>query len=148
MSVQGKVVAITGTSSGIGRTVAEVFAERGALVVGCARRTDKGQALEEKIRAAGGQFSFVTTDVTKKEECDRFVDAVVEQHGRIDVLINNAGGSKGAVTDTLTEAGIVWSTAEQMGEFEVKGVKIAMLSYWHLRDRMERMYTYVPAKIA
>ncbi len=104
MSVQGKVVAITGTSSGIGRTVAEVFAERGALVVGCARRTDKGQALEEKIRAAGGQFSFVTTDVTKKEECDRFVDAVVEKHGRIDVLINNAGGSKWAVTDTLTEA--------------------------------------------
>ncbi len=51
-------------------------------------------------------------------------------------------------TDTLTEAGIVWSTAEQMGEFEVKGVKIAMLSYWHLRERMERMYTEVPAKIA
>lgn len=104
MSVEGKVVAITGTSTGIGRTVAEVFAERGALVVGCARRTDKGKVVEEKIRANGGKFTFVTTDVTKKDECARFIDTAVEKYGKIDVLINNAGAGKWTPTEIVDEA--------------------------------------------
>ncbi len=51
-------------------------------------------------------------------------------------------------TDTLDQAGIVWSTADRMGEYETKGVKIAMLSYWQLRERMDRMFVDIPAKIA
>ena len=104
MSVEGKVVAITGTTSGIGRTVAEVFAERGARVVGCGRRAEKGSVVEERIGAAGGTFTFVTADVTDEEDCNRFVDSAIERHGRIDVLINNAGGSEWAVTETLPAA--------------------------------------------
>ena len=92
MSVAGKVVAITGTSGGIGRTLAEVFAERGAMVVGCARSAEKGRKVEERIRASGGEFTFVEADVTSQEDCTRFVDTAVERHGAIDVLINNAGG--------------------------------------------------------
>lgn len=93
MSLSGKVVAITGTTAGIGRTVAEVFAERGALVVGCGRRTEKGEAVAQRIRVHGGAFTFITADLTVRDDCIRFVDAVVEQHGKIDVLINNAGGN-------------------------------------------------------
>lgn len=51
-------------------------------------------------------------------------------------------------TDTLTNAGIVFSTAEQVGEYETKGVKIAMLSYWQLRERMDSMFVDIPARIA
>ncbi len=51
-------------------------------------------------------------------------------------------------TDTLTNAGIVWSTADHMGEFETKGIKIAMLSYWQLRERMDSMFVDIPRKIA
>jgi NAD(P)-dependent dehydrogenase (short-subunit alcohol dehydrogenase family) len=101
LSVEGKVVAVTGTTAGIGRTVAEVFAERGALVVGCGRRAEKGSAVADKITAQGGAFTFVTADVTDEADCIRFVDAAVAQHGRIDVLINNAGGSEFVPTGTL-----------------------------------------------
>lgn len=93
MSVTGKVVAVTGVTAGIGRTVARVFAERGCKVVGCGRRQDRGRSLSDKIRESGGQFTFVPADVTSRDECRRFVDSAVEEHGRIDVLINNAGGS-------------------------------------------------------
>jgi NAD(P)-dependent dehydrogenase (short-subunit alcohol dehydrogenase family) len=101
MSVEGKVVAITGTTTGIGRTAADVFAERGALVIGCGRRAEKGRAVEDKIVTAGGAFTFVTADVTDETDCNRFVDTAIERHGRIDVLINNAGGTEWAVTETL-----------------------------------------------
>jgi NAD(P)-dependent dehydrogenase (short-subunit alcohol dehydrogenase family) len=104
LSLEGKVVAITGTTTGIGRTVAEVFAERGALVVGCGRREEKGRAVADKIAAEGGTFTFVTADVTEEQDCNRFVDTAIERHGRIDVLINNAGGSEWAVTETLAAA--------------------------------------------
>jgi NAD(P)-dependent dehydrogenase (short-subunit alcohol dehydrogenase family) len=105
MGIEGKVVAITGVSGGIGRTLAEVFAERGALVVGCARSADKGRKLEERIRAGGGVCTFVEADVTRQSDCYRFIDAAVDKHGRIDVLINNAGGSeKWFPTDEVPEA--------------------------------------------
>jgi NAD(P)-dependent dehydrogenase (short-subunit alcohol dehydrogenase family) len=79
-------------TAGIGRTVAEVFAERKCMVVGCGRRQDRGAKVQEAVRSAGGVFRFVAADVTVREDCRRFVEAVVAEHGRIDVLINNAGG--------------------------------------------------------
>jgi NAD(P)-dependent dehydrogenase (short-subunit alcohol dehydrogenase family) len=91
VSVDGKVVAITGVTAGIGRTTAEVFAARGAIVVGCGRREDRGRKVEADIADAGGTCTFVPADVTSPSDCRRFVDAAVDEHGRIDVLINNAG---------------------------------------------------------
>jgi NAD(P)-dependent dehydrogenase (short-subunit alcohol dehydrogenase family) len=93
VTVEGKVVAITGVTAGIGRTVAEVFAARGAAVVGCGRREDRGRKIEAEVRRSGATFTFVTADVTAPGDCRAFVDAAVDEHGRIDVLINNAGGS-------------------------------------------------------
>lgn len=91
MSVQDKVVAVTGASSGVGKAIALVFAERGAKVVGCARG-ESGKQLESEIVASGGQFDFVQADVTSPADCRRLIDRTIELHGRIDVLINNAGG--------------------------------------------------------
>ncbi len=104
MSVSGKVVAITGVTAGIGRTAAEVFAQRGGLVVGCGRTEERGRKLEKAIRGSGASFTFVPTDVTVRQECRRFVDQVVSEHGRVDVLINNAGGGGFSTsTDELSE---------------------------------------------
>ncbi len=91
MSVNDKVVVVTGTSTGVGRTISLVFASRGAIVVGCAR-SEQGRALEDEVAAAGGRFDFVQADVTDPDDCRRLIEHAVQRHGRIDVLINNAGG--------------------------------------------------------
>ncbi len=87
----GKVVAITGASSGIGAATARRLADRGAAVVLGARRADRLDALAAQIRAAGGRANAVTVDVTDAEDLRRLVDTAVSEHGRLDVLISNAG---------------------------------------------------------
>jgi len=105
MTIAGKVVALTGVTAGIGRTLAEVFAERGCSVVGCGRRVDRGRKLEAQIRSSGATFSYVPADVSRRDDCRRFIDAVVDEHGRVDVLINNAGGGGRSVpTQDLEES--------------------------------------------
>jgi len=86
-----KVVLVTGASSGIGEATALRLAAEGHRVVLGARRTDRLQALTEKIRADGGTASAHRLDVTDREDVRAVVDRVVEEHGRIDVIVNNAG---------------------------------------------------------
>jgi NADP-dependent 3-hydroxy acid dehydrogenase YdfG len=83
--INGKVVAITGASSGIGEATARLLAERGAAVALGARRTDRLDKLAQAIRA---------TDVTRPEDLQRLVDGAVAEFGRLDVLVSNAGISK------------------------------------------------------
>jgi len=90
-NIAGKTIVITGASSGMGAAAARHLAERGATVVLGARRADRIEALSAEIAAAGGKVLAVETDVTKREDLKRLVDAAVETYGRIDVLINNAG---------------------------------------------------------
>lgn len=90
-NVAGKVVAITGASSGIGEATARVLAARGARVMLGARRTDRLEALEADITAAGGQAHFMALDVTKRDDVSTFVAGAVARFGRLDVLVNNAG---------------------------------------------------------
>ena len=98
--ISGKVVAITGASSGIGEATARLLADRGAAVVLGARRADRLDKLAEEIRASGGRAVAVTTDVTRPEDLRRLVDRAVTQFGRLDVLVSNAGISKiGPVAD-------------------------------------------------
>nr|WP_027927613.1 SDR family oxidoreductase [Amycolatopsis benzoatilytica] len=95
-----KVVAITGASSGIGEATARLLAARGCAVVLGARREDRLGALVEEIRAGGGQAVAVATDVTRLAEMERLVACAVEEFGRLDVLVGNAGISKlGPVAD-------------------------------------------------
>jgi NADP-dependent 3-hydroxy acid dehydrogenase YdfG len=90
-NITGKTIVITGASSGMGAAAARHLAEKGAAVVLGARRADRIEALAAEIAEAGGKATAVATDVTKREDLQRLVDAAVETHGRIDVLINNAG---------------------------------------------------------
>ncbi|MEV8614615.1 SDR family oxidoreductase [Amycolatopsis sp. NPDC051373] len=90
-TVEGKVVAVTGASSGIGEATALELAARGAAVVLGARRTDRLAALVARIRAAGGRAEMLDVDVTKRADLERLVALAVDRFGRLDVLVANAG---------------------------------------------------------
>ncbi|MDH7454379.1 SDR family oxidoreductase [Luteimonas composti] len=90
-NLQDKIVLVTGASSGIGEATARVLAARGATVVLGARRTDRLEALAAAIAADGGHASVRALDVTSREDVQAFADHALRQHGRIDVLVNNAG---------------------------------------------------------
>ena len=89
--LKGKVVIITGASSGFGKDAAHLFAAEGARVVLAARRIERMQAEVDQIRAAGGEAIFIPVDITVLEEVDRMVQTTLDQFGRIDILFNNAG---------------------------------------------------------
>ncbi len=89
--IAGKVVVITGASSGLGEATARRLSAHGATVVLGARRADRIEALAAEIAKAGGKAIAVATDVTDAAQVQRLVDAAVEQFGRIDVMLNNAG---------------------------------------------------------
>jgi len=90
-NIQGKVVLITGASSGIGEAVARMLAERGAHVVLGARRVDRLEALASTIQAAGGSVRIRALDVTQRDDVQAFADFAIAEFGRVDVIINNAG---------------------------------------------------------
>jgi NADP-dependent 3-hydroxy acid dehydrogenase YdfG len=90
-SITGKVLVITGASSGLGEATARYLAGRGATVVLGARRAERLQMLVDEIRGNGGQALSVVTDVTDPAQVQALVDTAVEQYGRIDVILNNAG---------------------------------------------------------
>jgi NADP-dependent 3-hydroxy acid dehydrogenase YdfG len=92
--ITGKVVVITGASSGIGEATARLLAERGARVVLGARRTERIDDIADEIRNGGGVAITWRTDVTQPEDLVRLVGAAVDEFGRLDVLVNNAGISK------------------------------------------------------
>ncbi len=90
-NIEGKVVVITGASSGLGEATARLLAAQGAAVVLGARRVDRIEALAGELTRAGGRALAVQTDVTRSEQVQQLVDAAVERFGRIDVIVNNAG---------------------------------------------------------
>lgn len=88
-NIEGKVVVITGASSGLGEATARHLAQRGAKLVLGARRLEKLQALAEELSL--GSAAAMQTDVTQRDQVKRLVDHAVQAHERIDVMINNAG---------------------------------------------------------
>jgi NADP-dependent 3-hydroxy acid dehydrogenase YdfG len=86
-----KVVAITGASSGIGEATARLLAAGGARLVLGARRTDRLEQIAEELRAAGASVVTRATDVTVRDDLDRLVAAAIDEFGRLDVLVSNAG---------------------------------------------------------
>jgi NADP-dependent 3-hydroxy acid dehydrogenase YdfG len=90
-NIAGKIVVITGASSGLGEAAARLLSAEGASVVLGARRVDRLGVLASEITSRGGKAIAVSTDVTRREEVERLVDAAVRACGRIDVMINNAG---------------------------------------------------------
>jgi NADP-dependent 3-hydroxy acid dehydrogenase YdfG len=92
--INGKVVAITGASSGIGEAAARLLAERGAAVVLGARRTERLDKITREIRDQGGRAVARATDVTRPEDLQRLTAVAVGEFGRLDVLVSNAGIAK------------------------------------------------------
>jgi NADP-dependent 3-hydroxy acid dehydrogenase YdfG len=90
-NIAGKIVVITGASSGLGEATARHLAARGATVVLGARRVERLASLVGEITQAGGTATAIATDVTNAEQVLRLVDTAVERYGRIDVILNNAG---------------------------------------------------------
>jgi NAD(P)-dependent dehydrogenase (short-subunit alcohol dehydrogenase family) len=87
----GKVALVTGGSSGIGRATAIKFGERGAKVVVAARREKEGNETVEMIKKAGGEATFVQTDVRIASQVEDMVNQTVKRYGRLDIAFNNAG---------------------------------------------------------
>lgn len=91
MSIAGKVIAITGASSGIGRATATLLAQHGATVVLGARNDDALKAVAGEIAAIGGKAMFKSTDVRRRSDLEELVALAIEHSGRLDVIINCAG---------------------------------------------------------
>ena len=117
ISLAGKVIAITGASSGIGEATARLLAERGATVALGARRMERLELLAGELRAHGTAVLVDSTDVTRREDVERLVGRTVDEFGRLDVLVSNAGISKiGPVGDVDVDG---WST---MIDVNLRGV--------------------------
>lgn len=89
--VEGKVIIITGASSGFGKLTAKRAAEMGGKIVLAARSEEKLKETVAEIKAAGGEASYIVTDVAKKDDVFAMAKFAVDTYGRIDVLVNNAG---------------------------------------------------------
>jgi NAD(P)-dependent dehydrogenase (short-subunit alcohol dehydrogenase family) len=89
----GRVVVITGASSGIGRAVASARAGSGATIIGVARGVEKLEEMKAEVEALGGTVHLHPTDLSDPGACKAMLEDVIAEHGRVDVLINNAGRS-------------------------------------------------------
>jgi NADP-dependent 3-hydroxy acid dehydrogenase YdfG len=89
--IKGKVAIVTGASSGIGYATCLALSKAGARMAAGARRADRLESLEKEIAKNGGEILIQKLDVTKKAECDSFVDAAAKKWGMVDILVNNAG---------------------------------------------------------
>ena len=90
-NIKGKVVVITGASSGLGEATARLLSTQGATVVLGARRIERLQKLADELTGSGGKALAVTTDVVHCDQVKRLVDTAVQRFGRVDVMLNNAG---------------------------------------------------------
>lgn len=117
LGLAGKVVIVTGASAGIGREVATQLVAEGARVVALARRRALLDELEESVAGSAGSLRGVVADVTQEAERAAAVDSVLAEHGRVDVLVNNAGYSSTLPWDAGDE---LWRAAFELNFHAVR----------------------------
>lgn len=100
MKLKDKIAIVTGASSGMGRSIAEEYAKEGAIVYAVARRAERLEELVKNTANVEGEIRALAHDLMDKEACDKMVDEVVADAGRVDILVNNAG-----IMDDFSPAG-------------------------------------------
>ena len=103
--LDGSVCLVSGAGTGIGRATALELARLGATVIGCGRRAEPLEETCELIRGIGGTADAQTTDIRDEEAVERLVDWILERHGRLDVLVNNAGGQFMSPSESISAKG-------------------------------------------
>ena len=118
----GKVVLITGATSGIGKATAKAFAQERASVFFCGRREELGRQVEAEIRATGGEATYMKADVRNAAEVEAFVAGCISQYGRLDVAFNNAGTDYPPATIAETDI----ETFDDLMSTNARGVFLGM----------------------
>lgn len=106
MRLKNKVAIVTGSTAGIGRGIATVFAREGASVVVSGRSMERGREIAEEIKAAGGEVLFVPADIAEVTDVHNLIQKTIEYYGRLNILVNNVGTSdvrKPALDTTVEE---------------------------------------------
>jgi len=103
--LDGRVCVVSGAGTGLGRATAVELAALGATVVGCGRRAEPLADVVRAIEQAGGVAEAEAMDIRDDEAVDRLFEGVVERHGRLDVLVNNAGGQFMSPAEAITAKG-------------------------------------------
>jgi NADP-dependent 3-hydroxy acid dehydrogenase YdfG len=122
-NIKAKVIIITGASSGIGEVTSKFLAQNGARVVLAARREERLKIIVNEIKKYGGEAVFKQTDVTSAEDMQKLAQFALEQYGRIDVIINNAGIMPNSPLNELKIQ--EW---DQMIDVNIKGVLYGIAS--------------------
>lgn len=116
-NIDGKVIIITGASSGIGLATAKLLAAQGAVLSLAARRKEKLEQLVKEITGNGGKAKAFATDVTKRAEMDALISNTIQAYGKVDVIFNNAGIMPLSMMENLH-----YDEWEQMIDINIKGV--------------------------
>src|SRR5579859_7762461 len=131
LGLEGKIVLVTGASRGIGRAIANAFASEGCYLVIAARGQEALESVAQELRARGVQALAVPADLTLAEDCKRLIAQALQRFGRIDVLVQNAGGAAGAgFLDTTDEQ---WLQAVNLNI--IATARLCRLVIAHMRDQ-------------
>jgi citronellol/citronellal dehydrogenase len=103
--LEGKVCVVSGAGTGLGKATAFELTGLGATVIGCGRRSEPLEDMVREVSDRGGKAEFEALDIRDEEAVDGFMDGVLERHGRIDVLVNNAGGQFLSPAEAITPKG-------------------------------------------